>query len=651
LYQAPSLFLLLQIDSTDPQTDFKIRKMTTQPFAPRLSKFLLEQQLCDASSTLGVSSKGAGTVPNKNKNGGISSNNNDNIANNGPTGARDNNNLTDLSLWSAVVDGEAAADAGGVGGVLGSTTKRVVSAVDHVTEITLESCHCIHLQKFLPHLLDLDLVKNSQSAGGEWDLENPVHALHLEPLMDGGSRASTEAPLSPGTMNRSSLQLKQPHPHSTSNSNQHPPFLFGEEQQRTLALSTAGIVEYWCPLDGRSSVIDDVVPVLKRDAGLSSSSTTNPLPPSATHIRQPSLVKGLPVKSPSEGTPQTIARGTSNALSPNPVLSMAVGGSAAVSPTSQPPMAMNVESESNSEGTEIKLGVTGGEETKPNNDQAPADPVTKADASVSIASTLPAAVTSTTISELILPQPPTKTNVLSLTSSPGQAKQQLLPSPLPDHRFNQLRIEEDRIRKIRGLLSSKRFKKKPTTKKRKQQQQQQHQGRDIASSTGDFFKIPGLQGLSNAATRERSLEEQEEWEEVATFARTKVEQWMDTFRLCRQSGLDEKEQIRKSRHRCRRQDQQELSQPRCFFQLESQFQDAFRCCQVCDAQPNGNRVWVEEAQEKRRRKQYPDLAPTSDDLFQCLECSFIGCVPSSMAPQSRQHILQHMLLSGHSFGR
>ena len=51
-----------------------------------------------------------------------------------------------------------------------------------------------------------------------------------------------------------------------------------------------------------------------------------------------------------------------------------------------------------------------------------------------------------------------------------------------------------------------------------------------------------------------------------------------------------------------------------------------------------------------------DLAAVDDDdsLFQCLECTFVGCAPASVVSTgttTKQHILQHLLQSNHKYGR
>ncbi|KAG7364428.1 ubiquitin carboxyl-terminal hydrolase [Nitzschia inconspicua] len=121
-----------------------------------------------------------------------------------------------------------------------SSSTRIIKAVDHVNQLALESCRCIHLQEYLPHLLDLQLCRSTLHPRG-WIMANPVHSLHL-----------------------ASTQLENVTP--VSQRNKPPPVLYGEEQQRTEALRTRGIVEYWSPLDGFSTAMDDETSPLDPDA-------------------------------------------------------------------------------------------------------------------------------------------------------------------------------------------------------------------------------------------------------------------------------------------------------------------------------------------------------------------------------------------------
>jgi len=115
-----------------------------------------------------------------------------------------------------------------------SVSKRVVTAVDHVAQLRLESCRCPHLEEYLPRLLDLALCRmaanQSQSQPQGWGLYNPVHALHMA-----ASQSQS------GSGSSFSETQKEPLP---------PTFMYGEEEQRTHALQTEGIAEYWCSFDG-----------------------------------------------------------------------------------------------------------------------------------------------------------------------------------------------------------------------------------------------------------------------------------------------------------------------------------------------------------------------------------------------------------------
>ncbi|KAL3920991.1 MAG: hypothetical protein SGILL_002988 [Bacillariaceae sp.] len=111
-----------------------------------------------------------------------------------------------------------------------SSSAKFVTASDHVHQLALETCQCVHLQEYLPHILDLELVRAVKHPRG-YLVANPVHSLHLASQLEHSNPASARA--------------------------KPPPILYGEEQQRTMAMQTEGVVEYWCPLSGYDSVIRD----------------------------------------------------------------------------------------------------------------------------------------------------------------------------------------------------------------------------------------------------------------------------------------------------------------------------------------------------------------------------------------------------------
>ena len=138
-----------------------------------------------------------------------------------------------------------------------SVSKRIVTAVDHVTQLRLESCRCPYLEEYLPRTLDLTAVRTplNQRHPRGWTFANPVHALHMV-----ASQSGTEF---------SSKNQKQKLP---------PTFLYGEEQHRTTAIKTEGIAEYWCSFDGNSP--DTAYSMQQQLGGTTTSSkqTVKPLP-------------------------------------------------------------------------------------------------------------------------------------------------------------------------------------------------------------------------------------------------------------------------------------------------------------------------------------------------------------------------------------
>ena len=137
-----------------------------------------------------------------------------------------------------------------------SVSKRIVSAVDHVTQLRLDSVRCPQLEEYLPHILDLTVVRttpNPRHPRG-WSFANPVHALHMVGSQPGGET--------------SSKVQKQRLP---------PTYMYGEEQHRTAALQTEGIAEYWCSFDG--NVPDHTYELRKQmEAALASKPVIKPAP-------------------------------------------------------------------------------------------------------------------------------------------------------------------------------------------------------------------------------------------------------------------------------------------------------------------------------------------------------------------------------------
>jgi hypothetical protein len=192
---------------------------------------------------------------------------------------------------------------------------------------------------------------------------------------------------------------------------------------------------------------------------------------------------------------------------------------------------------------------------------------------------------------------------------------------LPDQQYHHLRLEEDRIRLIRSSLSSHRLNKKNSDTKKKRKRET------------DYSKAPAIPGWRASAPKELNPEQEEDWQEAMVTARGKVERWMENYRLCRQSYWDEQQQTTTKQP------------PRSSFYLPQDPSEQMRCCQLCVSMPRKDPHWDVHSPKKGRR------LLTGDDLMQCLECAFVGCSPQSIARDSRQHMLQHLLTSGHKFGK
>jgi hypothetical protein len=510
-----------------------------------------------------------------------------------------------------------------------------IVAKDHVTQVALETCQCIHLQEYLPHLLDLDVCKAKNHPRG-WVVANPVHALHLESQLEDSLPVSTH--------------WKQP------------PLLYGEEQQRTLALSTEGVVEDWCPLDGRSAIIHDDTAIEKKEPVVphhlhsprhprkpphpvtaNSGGTTAPASP---HI-PPASPQIKPLPSPAASSSASLSR---------PMGPPTVGSTSLPAPVTMP-MLSPQEVKSSTTSTEAPIQ----QQPPPPQPHLPPRPPLVPEGSLSshisissssatnkpppsLTSSTPAA---TTTLENVASAPPFSTVQSAAMSihAPNATSTTLNDNPLappahllPDHRYHHLRLEEDRIRLIRRSLSSQRFKKKAAnTKKRKRE--------------SDFYKTPGLPGWRPSTTKEYTTQQQEDWSDAAITVRSKVELWMENFRVSRQSLLEERVQSATGTGTGIASSPQPSQTPSFFLPQEPVH--TMRCCQLCANQKsrrdktNGH----DNGDEKEPKKKKSRAPLVGDELMQCLECSFIGCAPQSTAPKSKQHILRHLLLSGHTFGK
>jgi len=607
-----------------------------------------------------------------------------------------------------------------------------VNAVDHVTQIALETCRCVHLQEHLPHLLDLELCKAEHHPRG-WVVANPVHSMHLQSQLEDSVPAWVH--------------------------DKQPPVLYGEEQQRTMALNTEGIVEHWCPLDGYSAVIHDDTAMEKMEhMPTLKNINKSPIKQQPSAVASPSVATSTKLPSVSSSVskeqPPSVTSSSAPLQSPKPNVVTKQESSAVsdVSGTKDPPNAETSEkkleaktstptksssgdepkekkaSESSSpmkvdmlkdvstqasskninekneprkrdetekedassaakpdseESTEAKTEPKGttppaGEAEKPQPipSQILSSPAKETDAKegseasskdvTTKESKKEGAPASDDKMEVDDPARPVATQEVKNAEKPPDvtsSSAQLVPSPaptaakeksdekdqslpasansssgpaaiqeafLPDEHFNHLKLEEDRIRLIRRSLSSHRIlpKKKADPKKRTDTKKKRKRE--------DLYRTPGIPGWHASNLKELTKEQEEQWVEAMDSSRKTVNRWLENFRKCRETYWDERE----------RQLQPAPPPSRSNFYLPVDEHVSSRCCDSCKARSDGDKCGDMGATKKKRK---PRRTFHGDDLMQCLDCGFVGCSPQSITKDSKQHILQHLLLSDHKF--
>ena len=548
-----------------------------------------------------------------------------------------------------------------------------INVVDHVTAVAQEACQCRHLAEYLPHLLDLELYKTVGGGGnskGGWVVANPVHAMHLTSQMEDPSAVANNGNSTTSTANLGLFASRTPL------------LLYGEEQQRMEALSTAGVPEYWSPLDARASLLPTLTDSDDED--------DEPIvPPSVPY---PKLV--VPSSSSSSSAPKSAAATTATtAIKPSTTETGA--------DTQKGDMAVVSSSSSSSavkqEGSQSALPSTASKKEE-DKDDPPILP--KAPVAVNSASTTPAkieegqkgdamdGVTATSpekppVSSSGPPEPkaeeakedaeikmtpsaapvPSKSSEdggnnkpphqqqqpVVVASSSGETKPNVVPSssstttttttPAPDTAQSSNTVDPPPPQSQKNLLSDDRFLtlkleedrirlvRRSLAQKRAAAKKKVPAKDAKKRKTSETTKTASLTGWRPKDAEDISETEREAWAEAALQARQTVEQWMDTYRLNRRAHVEETTICR------------EVSSKKAgsFYLSTADLHGTDRRrCESCAKKPKSSKRVVDCA---------------GDELMQCLGCSFIGCAPKSIAPSSRQHINKHLLLSGHNFGK
>ena len=187
---------------------------------------------------------------------------------------------------------------------------------------------------------------------------------------------------------------------------------------------------------------------------------------------------------------------------------------------------------------------------------------------------------------------------------------------LSEPRYMEISRQEDQIIAIRKLLAN-RTNNSPA-KKTKSKKRKSETSNPVNSA---LQNLPGnLQYCNERAVTDLTPSGKEEWLQTKATACRKVEGWLEQFRSSRRSYWEEESMIQESNTK-----KQKISSSLSGWTSSPTLR---RSCQLC----------------KTPRA-------TGDEIMQCLECSFIGCGPASVCRSSKkQHILQHLFLSGHKFG-
>jgi len=218
-----------------------------------------------------------------------------------------------------------------------------------------------------------------------------------------------------------------------------------------------------------------------------------------------------------------------------------------------------------------------------------------------------------------------RTIPVQLLASSSQTKESKSTSPPPtlnpDPKMEMFRREEEKIIRIRKSISSKRIRRKIDSSKEANKKKRK---RD--------FEIPGLKSPSLI---ELGSEQEQQYINASREAYETTERWIHQFRLCYESYWAEKE----------RQERTASQGRNCnSFYINSDPEIQRMCCRLClhDEMKTSAR-----RSSKNTKKKHHSFS--GDELMQCLECGFIACSPPSLNSDSKLHMQQHLLISGHKF--
>jgi len=203
---------------------------------------------------------------------------------------------------------------------------------------------------------------------------------------------------------------------------------------------------------------------------------------------------------------------------------------------------------------------------------------------------------------------------ITSTSTSGTTSINAKPSYLlSESRYFEINRNKEQVKIIRAMLAKRKTKK--LKKKRKLD--------SCGPAHNGLHSLPGsIQYANERELIDMDAAELEKWQKEKNTANQKAERWLENFRVSRRTFLLEENANR--------------------YPLKHKGSTNFS---EWGSTKNRRRICTECANKKAPRYFY------GDEVMQCLECSFVGCGPASVCPESKhRHMLQHLFLSGHKFG-
>ena len=196
---------------------------------------------------------------------------------------------------------------------------------------------------------------------------------------------------------------------------------------------------------------------------------------------------------------------------------------------------------------------------------------------------------------------------------------------LTDERYQKLKTAENGVWMVRrSIVNYGRAKVKKTDNSKKKRK------KDF-----ELFRSSPLPGWVSPPGRELNKWQEKDWECAREEGPKRVEMWLENYRQCRESYWEEQRRFNSN---------PKPNMMQSSFYLSQDAADPMRCCIVCSSKSKGDGTFDGKSKRFKRR------LFMGDELMQCLECGFTGCSPKSVSQDSHQHILRHLLMTGHQFG-